>query len=182
MSSALGDPYSAISAGITAGTGALHAMAIENSLAYNKKMVESLGLNPSREDIEAYILRDIQAGAVLPGYGHAVLRVADPRLAWVRRFIKEYPVPPPANGKAPTTSLDLIQRMHDIVPDLIRTYLPKVKNPAPNVDALSGSTMLAYGVEADFILMFMANGRGMGFLCQSIWDKGGYFLSPRLFS
>ncbi|KAF8900176.1 citrate synthase-like protein [Gymnopilus junonius] len=171
VSSALGDPYSAISAGITAGTGALHAMAIENSLNYNKKMVASLGLHPSSAEIETYILNDIKAGAVLPGYGHAVLRVADPRLAWVRRFIKQYPVPPPVDGKTPTTSLDLIQRMHNIVPDLIRTHLPKVKNPAPNVDALSGSTMLAYGVEADFILLFMANGRGMGFLSQSVWDK-----------
>ncbi|KDR69405.1 hypothetical protein GALMADRAFT_215099 [Galerina marginata CBS 339.88] len=171
VSSSLADPYSTIAAGIIAGTGALHAMAIDNSLCYNKRMTASLGFNPSTADIEAYILADIQAGAVLPGYGHAVLRVEDPRLEWVRRFIKQYPLPQQADDNAPPVCLDLIQRAHDLVPDLIRKHLPKVKNPAPNVDALSGSTMHAYGVEADFILLFMSNGRGMGFLCQSIWDK-----------
>ncbi|TFK37417.1 citrate synthase-like protein [Crucibulum laeve] len=170
VSSALTDPYSTLSAGLIAGSGTLHGMAIHNSVDFNKSMTSALGPNPTDQDIENYVLKCIASGQILPGYGHAVLRVVDPRLEWIYRFVADHPAPLPESGVHPVL-LELIQRANMIVPDLLRVHLPKIKNPAPNVDALSGSTMHTYGLDVDFILPFMACGRAMGFLAQSVWDK-----------
>jgi citrate synthase len=47
-----------------------------------------------------------------------------------------------------------------------------MRNPAPNVDALSGCLMRSHNVETEFILLIMACSRGMGIHAQLVWDRG----------
>ncbi|TFK37437.1 citrate synthase-like protein [Crucibulum laeve] len=170
VNSALTDPYSTLSAGLIASSGMLHGMAIHNSMNFNKAMMVVLGPNPTDIDIENYALKCVVSGQILPGYGHAVLHIVDSHLKWICRFVTDHPTPLPESTVHPV-SLEVIQCANTIIPDLLRVHLPKIKNPAQNIDALSRSTMHTYGLDVDFILPFMACGHAMGFLVQSIWDK-----------
>ena len=41
--------------------------------------VWQLGDNPTKEDVKAFTEKTLSSGKVVPGFGHAVLRVSDPR-------------------------------------------------------------------------------------------------------
>lgn len=68
--------------------------------------------------------------------------------------------------------MTLILRASTVVPEVLRKEAPKIKNPQPNVDSLSGSVINAFGVEADFVLLVPFCSRAMGCLAQYVWDKG----------
>jgi len=66
---------------------------------------------------------------VIPGYGHAVLRVTDPRYVCQREFaLKWLPNDP---------MFKLVSDLYRVVPDILGS-IGKIKNPWPNVDAHSG--------------------------------------------
>jgi citrate synthase len=66
---------------------------------------------------------------VIPGYGHAVLRVTDPRYVCQREFaLKWLPNDP---------LFKLVSDLYEVVPDILGS-VGKIKNPWPNVDAHSG--------------------------------------------
>ena len=168
--------YISLSSALIAGMGPLHAKAIMNTVEYNMTMSATLGPEPTDEAIEAFIIKTISKGQVVPGYGHALLRGKDPRLAFISNFTKTHKTPEIARkGAAGMLSLDLMKRAHVLVPDLLRVHIPRMKNPAPNVDALSGCIMLSYGFEADALVLFAACSRGMGISAQYVWDRGMFF-------
>jgi len=75
---------------------------------------------------------------VIPGYGHAVLRVTDPRYVCQREFaLKWLPNDP---------LFKLVSDLYRIVPDILGS-IGKIKNPWPNVDAHSG-VLLQVGLSA----------------------------------
>lgn len=146
-------------------------MAITNAVEYNLDILATLGSNPSKEEIEAHILDTLSKGHVVPGYGHAVLRGIDPRFEFIAKFAATRP------GKGEDgrgRMLELVGRTNTVVPDVLKKHVPRMKNPAPNVDALSGSLMHAYGLETDYLVVVMACSRAMGFLAQYVWDRGAY--------
>jgi hypothetical protein len=71
----------------------------------------------------------VPALQVVPGYGHAVLRVTDPRYVCQREFaLKWLPNDP---------LFKLVSDLYQVVPDVLGS-IGKIKNPWPNVDAHSG--------------------------------------------
>lgn len=59
--------------------GPLHGLANQEVLKFIKDVVNTVGINPSRESLKEYTLNRMKSGRVVPGFGHAVLRVTDPR-------------------------------------------------------------------------------------------------------
>ena len=75
---------------------------------------------------------------VVPGYGHAVLRVTDPRYTCQREFALKF---------LPNDPLfQLVSDLYKVVPDIL-LQLGKVKNPWPNVDAHSGVLLQVFKLE-----------------------------------
>lgn len=142
-------------------------MAIKNAVEYNRDMLVKIGPEASKDDIESHISATLAKGLVIPGYGHAMLRGVDPRFEFIVQFIKSRELK--TEGAA---LLDLVNRTHKVVPEVLRAKVPRMKNPAPNVDALSGCVMHAYGLETEYFVVVMACSRGMGFLAQYVWDRG----------
>ncbi|KAI0923191.1 hypothetical protein AcV7_005775 [Taiwanofungus camphoratus] len=169
-SSAWTDPYLTMASGLISGTGILHAGAIMQALRYNQAMSAVVGEDPTSEAVEAYICRTLEKGHVVPGYGHALLRGADPRLEPITRFINTRSLPPSASSEK-RKMLKLIGRTSTIVPDILRRHVPRMKSTAPNVDSLSGCLMYIHGLDIDFILLVMGCSRGMGFMAQYVWDR-----------
>jgi len=167
VSSAWTEPYTTLATGIIGGTGPLHAKAIADSVKFNLNVLSTLGADPSKEEILAYVGNCLAEGKIIPGYGHALLRVPDARLVILRRFLETHPSSDPKIH----SFLSLIQNMNENVPELLRERVRGMKNPHPNGDALNGCILYAYGLPSDYLLSFFACSRAMGFQTQMIWDR-----------
>ena len=119
--------------------------------------------NPSAEQIKRYSQETLAKGQVIPGYGHAVLRKTDPRFTVQLEFAKKY-IP-----NAPL--IQIVERVYEVVPDVLSAG-GKVKNPWPNVDAISGSLLSSYGInEYPIYTVLFGVSRSLGVLTQLIWDR-----------
>ena len=177
-SSAWTDIYSSVTAGFISGTGPRHAGAIEMSIRYMRDMATAIdGEGDTVEKgIVAYISDTLRKGGIVPGYGHAVVRGEDPRLTLVLKFLEGQASlnvhSQEGVGSKQLGSVNLITKSIAIIPEVLKRELPKMKNPAPNVDSLSGSLLCALGLEEEFAFVVMACSRGMGFGAQYVWDRG----------
>jgi citrate synthase len=100
---------------------------------------------------------------VIPGYGHAVLRVTDPRFIAQLEFAKAH--------FPQDTLIRLAELVYDVVPEVLKEQ-GKAKNPAPNVDAISGTLQYYYGVrEFDFYTVLFGVGRALGVTANLVWAR-----------
>lgn len=164
VGSALSNPYYSFSAGMNGLAGPLHGMANQDVMIWIQKMQSALNTdNPSKEQIRQYALETLAKGQVIPGYGHAVLRKTDPRFTVQLDFANKY-IP-----DAPL--IQVVRNIYEVVPDILG-QTGKVKNPYPNVDAISGALLSSYGI-TNFSVYTMLFGvsRALGVLTQLIWDR-----------
>ena len=79
VGSALSSPMLSLSAGLNGLAGPLHGLANQEVLNWIMKMKATIGNDLSDKAIRDYLWATLNAGQVVPGYGHAVLRNTDPR-------------------------------------------------------------------------------------------------------
>ena len=171
--SALSDPYYAYAAGLNGLAGPLHGLANQEVLDWTLKFQEKYckDVEPTEELIKAALWDTLNAGQVIPGYGHAVLRKTDPRYTSQREFclntpgLNEYPL------------FKVIAKIFEVAPGVLTEH-GKTKNPWPNVDAQSGVIQMYYGLtEYDFYTVLFGVGRALGCMANITWDRGlGYAL------
>jgi len=151
VASALSDIYYAFSAGLNGLAGPLHGLANQESLHWLLDVYQKYGRVPRREELEKYAWDTLEAGQVIPGYGHAVLRKTDPRFAALLDFGKVNMPDDPL--------FQLANLVYEVVPNVLREQ-GKAKDPWPNVDAISGVLQYHYGVrEFDFYTVLFGLGR-----------------------
>ena len=163
VGSALSDPYLSYSAGLNGLAGPLHGLANQECLKFMLKMQESLGNDATEEEIEKFIKDTLAKGLVIPGYGHAVLRVTDPRFTCQMEF---------ANRYMPTDPLcKLIANLYKVAPRVLKET-GKVSNPYPNVDAHSGALLSHFGMtEFDFYTVLFGVSRAIGCSASFVWSR-----------
>jgi citrate synthase len=163
VGSSLSDIYFAFSAGLAGLAGPLHGLANQESLGWLLDVHKQFGGVPSRDDLYKFSWDTLNSGKVIPGYGHAVLRVPDPRFTALMEF-----------AKARFPEDDLV-RLADMVFDVVPTVLKeqgKAKNPAPNVDAISGVLQYYYGVrEFEFYTVLFGVSRALGVTANYVWAR-----------
>ena len=163
VGSALSDAYYAFSAGLNGLAGPLHGLANQECLGWLIDVRDKFGGVPSREDLYKFAWDTLNGGKVIPGYGHAVLRVTDPRYIAQLEFAK---------ARFPEdTLIRLAELVYDVVPAVLKEQ-GKAKNPAPNVDAISGTLQYYYGVrEFDFYTVLFGVGRALGVTANLVWAR-----------
>jgi len=163
VASALSDAYFAFSAGLNGLAGPLHGLANQEALSWLLSVRKHYGGVPSREQLYQYASDTLNGGNVIPGYGHAVLRVPDPRFIALLEFAKE---------RFPEDELvQLADLVYEVVPQVLKDQ-GKAKNPAPNLDAISGTLQHYYGVrEFDFYTVLFGVGRALGVLANLVWAR-----------
>jgi len=164
VGSALSDPYLAFAAGMNGLAGPLHGLANQEVIKWIYEMQQELGTDlPSPGQIAQYVQDTLQAGKVVPGYGHAVLRKTDPRFTAQMEFGKKH---------MPDDKLcNTIWNIYDTVPPILQS-LGKIKNPWPNVDAHSGALLVHFGmVEYEFYTVLFGVSRALGVLASLCWDR-----------
>lgn len=168
VASALSDAYYAYSAGLNGLAGPLHGLANQEVLGWIMQFQQKLeGAEPTRENVTKALWDTLNAGQVVPGYGHAVLRKTDPRYTAQREFcLKNLPSDP---------LFKLVSMIYEVAPGVLMEH-GKAKNPWPNVDAQSGVIQWHYGVrEWDFYTVLFGVGRALGCMANITWDRAlGY--------
>ncbi|HSO14085.1 MAG TPA: citrate (Si)-synthase [Anaerolineales bacterium] len=163
VGSSLADIYFAFAAGLSGLSGPLHGLANQECLGWLLDVHKQFGGVPSRDDLYKFAWDTLNSGKVIPGYGHAVLRVPDPRFTAQMEFAKKH------------FPQDDLVRLADMVFDVVPTVLKeqgKAKNPAPNVDAISGTLQYYYGVrEFDFYTVLFGVGRALGVTANYVWAR-----------
>jgi citrate synthase len=163
VGSALSDPYLAFSAAMNGLAGPLHGLANQEVIRWVLELREEIGQNPSKDQIADYIHKTLEAGKVVPGYGHAVLRKTDPRFIAQQEFAKTY---------MPNDELvNIVWNIYEVAPPILENT-GKIKNPWPNVDAHSGALLLHYGLnEYDFYTVLFGVSRALGVMASLLWDR-----------
>ncbi len=162
--STLSDAYYSLSSGINALAGPLHGLANQEVIKWVLAMRAHCGTDrPSKEQLADYARKTIAEGRVIPGYGHAVLRIPDPRFTAQMEFAKKY---------FPDDELvNVIWDLFDVIPKVLQEK-PRIKSPWPNVDAHSGATLMHYGLkEFNFYTVLFGVSRALGVMASLCWSR-----------
>ena len=163
----LSDVYYAASAGMNGLAGPLHGRANQEALHWLKEVRDHYGRVPTRQELESFAWETLNAGQVIPGYGHAVLRITDPRYTALYDFGRRH--------FQQDELFDLAVLVYDVVPDVLRRQ-GKAKDPWPNVDAISGTLLHHYGVEdcgggCGFYTVAFGVSRILGVSANLVWAR-----------
>jgi len=164
VGSALSNPYYALGAGMLGLAGPLHGYANQDVINWIFELIDELNTDePSKEQLEEYVRRTLHSGRVVPGYGHAVLRVTDPRFTAQKEFADKY--------IKDDKLVNLVNNLYEVVPPILGS-VGKISNPWPNVDAYSGALLYHYGIkEYPFYTVLFGVSRAMGVLASLIMDR-----------
>ena len=163
VSSALSDPYYSVSAAMSGLAGPLHGLANQECLRFIMDVREQFNGVPTDEQLTEYTWNRLNNGQVVPGYGHAVLRVTDPRFTAFYDFGVKYGLQ--------DDNVQIVHKLFKLVPGILKEH-GKAKNPWPNVDAGSGALLYNYGMtEFDFYTVMFGVSRAIGLCSQMVVNR-----------
>ena len=163
VASTLSDIYYSCSAGMNALAGPLHGLANQGCLKWILSLREKFGGVPSKEQLEEFAFDTLNSGQVIPGYGHAVLRITDPRFSAQLDFGKKHMY----NDEL----FQLVNEVYEVVPKIL-SKIDKVKNPWPNVDAITGVLQYHYGITGiEIYTVLFGVSRILGISSSVLWSR-----------
>ncbi|CBH16522.1 citrate synthase, putative [Trypanosoma brucei gambiense DAL972] len=171
VASALSDPYLSLVAGLAGLAGPLHGLANQEVLTYlfemrDKCKAAGVDLHDRKRlaaELEKLTWDVLNAKRVVPGYGHAVLGMTDPRYTCFREYCK--------NNFPNDELFILVDAIYEIMPGILKKH-GKVRNPFPNVDAQSGVLLQHYGMKEQlFYTVLFGLSRQLGVLTGIVWDR-----------
>jgi len=167
INSALSDLYYSLSGGLNGLAGPLHGLANQECLDWVLQTMKLFNGAPTEEQLEKFAEDTLASGKVVPGYGHAVLRITDPRFDAFLAFGKEYMAEDPV--------FQTVARVFDVVPKVL-SKVQKIKDPWPNVDAGSGALLYHYGLEEfSYYTVLFSISRALGVCAQAVVSRAmGY--------
>jgi len=141
-------------------------LANQESLKYVMAIEETFGRVPTDKELEDFVLSTLKLGKVIPGYGHAVLRVTDPRFTAFLKFGKKHC----QNDRI----FQIVEKLSKVAPEVLKSYKHgKISNPWPNVDAISGALLFHYDMQLfDYYTVMFGVSRIIGFSAQAILGRG----------
>lgn len=166
VGSTLSDPYLSYAAGLNALAGPLHGLANQEVLKWIQELSDKFsaeGKEINEETITEFAWETLNAGKVIPGYGHAVLRKTDPRYTCQREFAMKH---------LPDDHLfKVVDTIYKVMPGILTEH-GKTANPYPNVDSHSGVLLWHYGfTQFQYYTVLFGVSRAVGALSQLYWDR-----------
>lgn len=163
VGSTLSDPYLAFSGALNGLAGPLHGLAPREVHRWMAEVRRKLGGQPaSKENLTALCWERLNAGRVIPGFGHSVLRGPDPRCTILREFAQQH--------FPDDEQFRLMLMLGEVVPEVLQEH-GKVKNPFANVDGHTGVLLSHYGLtEANYYTVIFGLSRAIS-LSSLVWDR-----------
>jgi citrate synthase len=164
VTSTKAEPEAVVSAGVGALSGPAHGGANEQSL----RLFESIG---SPEGAKAKIEKMLEDGYKIPGFGHRVYHVKDPRSKVIQTLAAEV-------IQAGTREADLYE-ISLMVEDVATERLGH-RGLFPNVDLFSGCVFAAIGIPTDIFTPIFAASRTLGWMAnmKEQWESGNRIFRP----
>ncbi len=163
VASGLEDMYGSLAAAMNALAGPRHGRANQDCLNFVKEAHQELGDTATAEQVEAMIRKRLENKQLVFGFGHAVLRVEDPRATLFYEVAqKRFP-------DHPLVKTALLLRTEGTK---VLKENPKVANPYPNVDAMSGTVLTASGFpHSEYYTVLFGMSRCVGISRQIVYER-----------
>lgn len=163
VASGLEDMYGSLCASMCALAGPLHGKANQDCLSFVKEVQNKVGENPTGEAVETLIRNRLENKELIFGFGHAVLRVEDPRATILYSY---------AEKKFPNDPLVKIALLLREKGSKVLIENPKISNPFPNVDAISGTVLSAAGFPyPEYFTVLFGLSRCVGISRQIVYER-----------
>ena len=163
VASGLEDMYGSITAAMCALAGPRHGKANQDCLHFVEEVLKDLGPNATAEQVEQLIRKRLANNELVFGFGHAVLRVEDPRGTVLYAL---------AESKYSNNPLVKIAKLLRIAGSKVLAENPKISNPYPNVDAISGTLLSAAGFPyPDYFTVLFGLSRVVGIAIQIVYER-----------
>lgn len=163
VASGLEEMYASIAAAMSALAGPRHGRANQDSLEFIESLIQTLGDQTTPEKLEAELRSRLARKELIFGYGHAVLRVEDPRATvFYEKAQKKYP-------NHPLVKMALLLR--EVAPKVLKEN-PKISDPYANVDAISGVLLMAAGFPyPEYFTVLFGLSRVVGIAIQIVYER-----------
>lgn len=163
VASGLEDLYGSIAGAMCALAGPRHGRANQESLDFVRSVFAVLGDGPTPQAVELHLRKLLANNELIFGFGHAVLRVEDPRATLL------YAV---AERRYPHHPLVKIARLLRSEGPKVLGENPKIADPYPNVDAISGTLLSAAGFPyPEYFTILFGIARVVGISIQIVYER-----------
>jgi len=157
------DMYGSLIGAMCGLAGPLHGMANQECLRFLKRALDEVKDPTDADAVNAYLQKLWDKKEKLFGFGHAVLRVEDPR-ATVQYELGDEICP-----DNPLFLMSKAMRVHGT--NFLKQH-PKVQSPYPNVDAVSGSLLTACGLtDETYYTVLFGMSRCVGISIQIVYER-----------
>jgi citrate synthase len=163
VASGLEDMYGSMAAAMCGLAGPKHGGANQDCLEFVKRVLQELGEDATPEQMERLIRKKIDSDELVFGFGHAVLRVEDPRATVLYEVAEKY---------YPGHPLVKIARLLRTEGTKVLKENPKISDPYPNVDAISGAVLSAAGFPyPEYFTVLFGMSRVVGIAIQIVYER-----------
>lgn len=161
--SGLEDMYGSITAAMCALAGPRHGRANQDCLEFLQEILNELGEDATEKELEVLLAKRLSENKLIFGFGHAVLRVEDPRATIIYDLLEE---------EHPDHPLVKIARLLRKSGTKLLKENPKISDPYANVDAISGTMLLASGFPyPDYFTVLFGLARSVGIAIQIVYER-----------
>lgn len=163
VASGLTDLYGSIASSMCALAGPRHGCANQVALEFVQSVLDEAGTEATEKDLENLLRKRLAEKKLVFGFGHAVLRVEDPRAAIMYDYsAKNFP-------DHPLVRTALLLRKAG--PTVLKEN-PKIQNPYPNLDAISGSMLSGAGFPyPEYYTILFGVARACGIAMQIVYER-----------
>ena len=163
VASGLEPMWGSLSAAMAALAGPRHGRANQDCLEFVQEVLDQVGPDPKPQEIEEWVRARLNANKLVFGFGHAVLRVEDPRATvfyhYADKHFADYP-------------LIKIARLLRTEGTKVLKENPKVSSPYPNIDAITGSILMAAGFPyPEYYTILFGLARCVGIAIQIVYER-----------
>lgn len=163
IASGLEDMYGSIVGAMCALAGHRHGKANQDCLTFVQAIIKELGPDAKEEKVEQFLRRKLENNELIFGFGHAVLRVEDPRATLLYEVADHY---------YPDHPLVKMARLLRKTGTKVLSENPKISNPYPNVDAISGILLYASGFAyPEYFTLLFGMARVVGISRQIVYER-----------
>jgi len=163
VASSLEDMYGSMAAAMCALEGPRHGRANQDCLEFLREVAHEVGENATAAQVEKLIRDRLASNKLVFGFGHAVLRMEDPRAQVVYDYLKKnYP-------SHPLVKIALHLRTEGTK---VLSENPKISDPHPNIDAISGTLLVVAGFDyPEYFTVFFGLSRVVGIARQIVYER-----------
>lgn len=163
IASGLEDLYGSLSGAMCALAGPRHGKANQDCLDFVKMVLDEVGPEATASQVENLIRQRLENKQLVFGFGHAVLRVEDARATIF------YDIAEKKYADHPLVRIALLLRSEG--PKVLKEN-PKISNPYPNVDAISGTLLTAAGFPyPEYYTVLFGLSRVVGIARQIVYER-----------